>query len=110
MTAVAPTRLRLLTTSLLVAVGASALLGTGGTFHQWSELDFHYLTLPLVLAGVLLFLSRIVLWARRTRLDALMIWRLVVAKRQHRIAVLPVVQSLLADSTWSRWHGGCWGR
>ena len=103
MASVAPTRLRLLTTSLLallVAVGASALLGTGGTFHQWSELDFHYLTLPLVLAGVSLFLSRLVLWARRTRLDALMIWRLVAAKRQHRIAVLPVAQSLLADLGW----------
>ena len=99
----APRLIHLLATSLVAAVvviGAPITLGTGGLLHQWSGLDFHYLTLPVVLIGVLLFLNRIVLGAQGTRLAESMVWRPVVAERQHAIDVLPVAQSLLAGAAW----------
>ena len=103
MAAVASPHMHLLSTSLLgvaVVAGALLLLGTAGPFHEWSGLDFSYLTFPLVLLGVLVLLSRVALWSQGTRLARILIWQPAVAGRQHRIDVLLVAQSLLVDSAW----------
>ena len=91
---------RLLITSVLavgLVVGAPALLGSGGALHQWTGLDFGYVARPLALFGILLLLSRIVLWVY---LAPRLVWRPVIAHRPRRIPMFTMAHRLLADSGW----------
>ena len=91
---------RLLITSVLaagVAAGAPAFFGSSGALHQWTGLDFGYLVRPLALFGILLLLSRLVLWVY---LAPRLVWRPVIAHRPRRIPMFTTVHRLLADSGW----------
>ena len=91
---------RLLLTSLaavVLTVTASALLGSGGPLNQWTGLDFHYLQRPLMLFGILLLLSKLLLWVY---LAPRLLWRPLIPHRPRRVPVVTMTQRLLADSGW----------
>ncbi len=91
---------RLLSTSLVavaLAAGAPVLLGSGGPLHEWTELDFHYLSRPLMLFGILLLVSRLVLWAY---LAPRLLWRPLIPHRPRRIPIFTMAQRLPADAGW----------
>ena len=91
---------RLLSTSVVavaLAAGAPALLGSGGPVHEWTELDFHYLSRPLMLFGILLLVSRLVLWAY---LAPRLLWRPLIPHRPRRIPIFTMAQRLPADAGW----------
>ena len=95
--------MHLVTSTLLVAAivaGAPTLLRTGGPLHEWSGMDFHYLTLPVLLVSLLVFLSRVVLLARMTKFATLSVPLPVVAEQQSTIGMISTAQRLLADSAW----------
>ena len=91
---------RLLSTSVVaaaLAAGAPALLGSDGPLYQWTGLDFHYLSPPLMLFGILLLVSRLVLWAY---LAPRLLWRPLIPHRPRRIPIFTMAQRLLADTGW----------
>ena len=103
MAVASPPHNRLLIEALLavgVAAGAFLILGSGGPFDQWTELDFHYLVQPLVLFGSLLLLSTLALWIQWMRLAPLLAFSLVIAGRPQRVSLLPVTQKSLLGAGW----------
>ena len=84
--------------SALLMVGAGALLGTDGPLHAWSGLDFHYLSLPLVLVGALLILGRTAQLLRATSLGAAAVRRVSIAGSERVVALLPLADRLLTDA------------
>ena len=84
--------------SALLMVGAVTLLGTDRPLHAWSGLDFHYLSLPLVLVGALLFLGRTVQLLRATSLGSAAVPRVSIAGSERVVALLPLAERLLTDA------------
>ena len=84
--------------SALLMVGAVTLLGTDRPLHAWSGLDFHYLSLPLVLVGALLFLGRTAQLLRATSLGAAAVRRVSIAGSERVVALLPLAERLLTDA------------
>ena len=98
-----PSRPRLAFNSVLLVILVMAvplLVGTGGVVHSWSGLDLHYLSLPLILAGVLSLLGHMAFWVQRTSLGARMVVQRVCLGEQRQVAVLEVAGRLLVDSAW----------
>ena len=84
--------------SALLMVGAVTLLGTDRPLHAWSGLDFHYLSLPLVLVGALLFLGRTAQLLRTTSLGASAVRRVSIAGSERVVDLLPLADRLLTDA------------
>ena len=84
--------------SALLMVGAVTLLGTDRPLHAWSGLDFHYLSLPLVLVGALLFLGRTAQLLRATSLGSAAVRRVSIAGSERVVALLPLAERLLTDA------------
>ncbi len=93
-------------TTLLLAAGTIAafflLGGADSPVFRWTGLDFQFLLRPLTLGGGLLFLSRLVFWARSTDGALRLVKQLARGREQasyRRLrTALPVLQRLLADS------------
>ncbi len=84
--------------SALLMVGAVTLLGTDRPLHAWSGLDFHYLSLPLVLVGALLFLGRTAQLLQATSLGPASVRRVSIAGSERVVALLPLADRLLTEA------------
>ena len=84
-----------------VVVVAPLVLRTNGMLHQWTELNFSYLVIPLVLFGILLLFGRLLaLLAHRTPLTERLTWYILIAGRRQPVPMLPIAQMVFSGYAW----------